>query len=181
MDYGHAWEAAWNRHVDSWIPPPDAATYSYAEDMSDTEQLRTVEEQKSYPYPSSVMTMCATPDTARESRHIEWYELEAGEFWGYPLVYCHVLQRAVNENSGAGEYTVELIFFNDDLAQSLTETDLTYDASKPLQKRYVDVRVPRRAIKWNEKPYSGDSHLLNAFRHPILLPDNLVSKAWLDK
>jgi hypothetical protein len=86
----------------------------------------------------------------------------------------------VAEN-GADEYTVELIFFNDVLADSLTEDDLTYDASKPLKKRYIDSKVPRRAIRWNEKPYSGDSHLEKAFRHPMLLPDNLVSEAWLDK
>lgn len=95
------------------------------------------------------------------------------------MVYCHILERHVGK-TGMDEYTVELVFFNDNLGKALTEKDLTYDPSKPYEKRYIDKQVPRRAIKWNEKPFNDDEHLQNAFRHPIEFPIELVPKAWID-
>lgn len=55
MDYGDAWQQAWDEHVASWESPEDADQYVYPEQMDDTQTLRTVKEQKDDPYPSSVM------------------------------------------------------------------------------------------------------------------------------
>ena len=55
LDYGDAWQAAWDEHVANWTPPPGADDYVYPEDMDNAAQLLTVEEQKEKPYPSSIM------------------------------------------------------------------------------------------------------------------------------
>lgn len=55
LDYGDAWQAAWDEHVANWTPPPGAEDYVYPEDMDNAAQLLTVEEQKEKPYPKSIM------------------------------------------------------------------------------------------------------------------------------
>lgn len=129
----------------------------------------------------SCQTMCFTPDFERgKSNHITWYDPPAEEVWGQSNnVYCHILDRQTGE-TGMDEYEVELVFFNDNLGKPLTEKDLAFDPSKSKRDRYIDRKVPRRAIKWNEKPFNDDEHLPNTFRHPIEFPSELVPQAWLD-
>ena len=54
LDYGEAWQQAWDEHQAKWVPPPGADEYIYPEDMDDTAPLRTVVEQEKEPYPKSV-------------------------------------------------------------------------------------------------------------------------------
>ena len=119
--------------------------------------------------------MCFTPLFERDPGIMEWYESE--DAWGQSnMVYCHILDRGLGDD-GAERYTVELIWFYNS-GKPLTEKDLTYDPSKKMKERYVDTNVPRRAIKWNEKPYNDDEHLKNAFRQPIGFPPELWPQAW---
>lgn len=206
LDYGPAWESAWNEHVANWKPPANAEDYVYPEEMDDAEPLRTVVEQRKEPYPTSVMvrtlplflwnsfcrrnahltryiwiqTMCFTPDTDREDdNHVEWYEPDWA--WGQSnMVYCHILERSYGDD-GNERYMVEIILFDYQRGKALTERDLTYDPTKPLKEKYIDTNVPRRAIKWNEKPFNDDEHLDNAFRHPIGFPTELWPKAWSEQ
>ena len=60
LDYGDRWQQAWDAHVNNWEPPKDAEKYVYPEMMDDTETLRTVKEQKTDPYPESVMVRVKT-------------------------------------------------------------------------------------------------------------------------
>ena len=108
LDYGSAWEEAWETHVDNWEPPVNAADYVYPEDMDETETLRTVVEQQTDPYPQNLITMCATPDHERKKSHIDWYEPD-GEMAEY-FVYCHILEKHLGAK-GDVEYNVALIFF----------------------------------------------------------------------
>ena len=124
--------------------------------------------------------MCFTPDTDRdENQHVEWYEPDWA--WGQSnMVYCHILERK-NGDDGTDRYTVEIILFDYERGKPLTEKDLTYDPTKPFAKKFIDTNVPRRAIKWNEKPYNDDEHLANAFRHPIAFPTELWPEAWSEQ
>ena len=172
LDYGRDWENAWNQHVQAWQPPPGADQYVYPADMDETAPLRTIQEQQTDPYPNNLITMCQTPDWSarRSNRTIEWYD--AGRNWWRGMTYCHVLERETGYN-GDYVYTVALIF--DHRPQELEFSALT---QTPRREWYIDIKVPRRAIRFIEKPYMDDEHLPNAFRHPIQLPDNLVPKAW---
>jgi hypothetical protein len=176
LDYGDAWEEAWNHHVEAWTPPAGAEDYVYPEDMSETDTLRTVKEQKENPYPKNLALMCNTPAwTDRKNKHMVWHEpkWDWQEGMAYMMAYCHVLKRDKAEN-GDDIYTVSLTFHKD----KAKKADLEYDDSVPLEEQYIDYKVPRRAIRWIEKPYYDDEHLKNAFRHPIEFPENLVPDAW---
>ena len=144
--------------------------------MDETETLRTYEEQKTQPYPTNLITMCFTPEWERENvTHVEWYEPEWD--WSQGLVFCNILERTMGDD-GNYEYTVSLNFFDVDVSEPLIDEEIAHDPSVPYEDLLIDTRVPRRAIRWVEKPYLDDEHLSNAFRHPILLPDDLVPDAW---
>jgi hypothetical protein len=176
LDYGPEWEAAWEQHVAKWEPLPNAQSYVYPEDMDETEVLRTVKEQESEPYPKNLITMCLTPEWDRKkNKHVEWYQPEWD--WAQGLVFCNILDRQTGDD-GNDIYTVSLNFFDVDVSEPLVEEEIAYDPNVPMEELFIDTGVPRRAIRWIEKPYLDDEHLPNAFRHPIGLPDNLVPVAW---
>ena len=170
IDYGKDWEKAWKKHTSSWKPPANANRYVYPAEIDETVPLRTVEEQKTDPYPDNLLTMCNTPDWDREDgNHITWYESKKWAWWEM-MLYCHILDRTMGEN-GNYEYTVSLIYSN-------KPKDMEYDDSVPLKDLYIDFAVPRRAIRFLEKPFYDDEHLVTAFRHPIEFPKHLVPDAW---
>jgi SET domain len=179
LDYGSDWQASWDEHVANWTPPTAnniaAESYVYPEDMDDTEPLRTVNEQETDPYPSNLITMCMTPDKHRKKwhKHLEWEEPERS--WSHTMAFCHILERTMGTN-GLEEYTVSLVVPSKNTVMDPAE--LVFDATVPMEDLYIDTNVPRRAIRWIEKPYMDDEHLQNAFRHPIGLPDDLVPDVW---
>jgi hypothetical protein len=165
FDYGADWEEAWKAHVKTWKPVKGDG-YVYPAHMDETAPLRTVEEQKTDPYPSNLRTMCATPDWDRkESNTITWSEPE----WQWPEgnLDCNILKR---EQGGHGDfvYTVEVLF----------ENNPGYDPTVKDEDRYIDLKVPRRAIRFVDQAYSGDEHLSGVFRHPMGFPDKLFPKPW---
>jgi len=171
LDYGEDWDRAWKEHVQKWKPSPDAMSYTYPADMDETQPLRTVKEQETNPYPSNLATMCSTPDWSRRpnNRTIDWYEVNDWPWW-QGMTYCNILEREKGP-TGNPVYTVELLF------KSRLE-QLVHDPSKPRSEMYIDQKVPRKAIRFIEKPYMDDEHILNAFRHPIGMPDELFPEHW---
>lgn len=186
LDYGSDWDKAWKAHVKAWQPPEDAEDHVYPENMDETEFLRTVEEQQTDPYPANLITMCNSHvygrSKAKGNLHQKWWDSQEEEWW-WNMAYCHILDRKVADN-GSYEYTVSLIVNREGESgstrkTSYTDQDLIYNATTPFQDLMVDTHVPRRAIRWIEKPFHDDEHLMNAFRHPIGFPSNLVSMAWI--
>lgn len=174
MDYGSEWESAWNDHVKNWTPAVGADSYVYPEEMDDTTPLRTVQEQETDPYPYNLITMCMTGDKKRKyNNHQEWSETTHS--WSHAMAFCHILDRKLGTD-GQDEYTVSLVFAKKNTP--LEPQDYVYDKSVPIKDLYVDTKVPRRAIRWIEKPYLDDEHLANAFRHTVGLPDDLIPEAW---
>jgi hypothetical protein len=176
LDYGKEWENAWEEHVFNWKPLPNANSYVYPEDMDDTSTLRTVKEQETDPYPNNLITMCMTSNRgSKNHRHQEWREYRHS--WAHGMVFCHILDRQIGAADNE-EYTVSLHFFDENVDELMNEKSAGYDPSVPMEDLYIDTKVPRRAIRWIEKPYMDDEHLQNAFRHPIMLSDDLVPDSW---
>jgi hypothetical protein len=172
LDYGQAWEDAWQAHVAQWKPPLDADSYVYPEDLDETEVLRTVQEQKTNPYPKNLITICNTPDWDRKrGNHVTWKENSYA--FGESMALCHILTREKAPNNDY-IYTVSLQFHED----RKRKAPLEYDETVPFEDQYIDFKVPRKAIRWIEKPYYDDEHLDQAFRHPIGFPGHLVPRAW---
>jgi hypothetical protein len=171
INYGTAWENAWNQHVAQWKPPENADQYVYPAEMDETEQLRTVDEQMTNPYPNNIATVCVTPDVDRQKHNpIEWFEPENNS-WYDSMSLCHILSRDLDKSTGSITYTVSLLYSRDkyEYNPNINRNDL-----------YIDTKVPRRAIRFVEKPYHDDEHIENAFRHPIILPPSLLPKLWLN-
>lgn len=94
--------------------------------------------------------------------------------WWYSMTPCHILDRYLGPK-GDPVYTVSLLFKNDPhIWESYDPTHANRD------QWYIDTDVPRRAIRFIEKPYRDDEHLPGAFRHPMRFPDELVPPLWLD-
>jgi hypothetical protein len=162
MDYGTDWEEAWNEHVRAWKPPSSSAgDYAYPGQADETAPLRTMQEQKTHPYAANIGFMCNTPDFDREGTNpVIWSEPR----WSWGLegyVRCDIMERTKGDH-GDDVYTVSLHF----------------DGS---HHEYLDAKVPRRAIRTVDKPYTGDEHLPGVFRHPIALPDNLFPAQWKEE
>ena len=170
LNYGSAWDNAWNAHVTNWQPEPSASQYVYPSEMDETLPIRTIREQVDDPYPTNLVTMCLTNDFDREEHnHVEWSE-PSDYSWAEGMVLCHVLERTHNSRIGDDLYTVSLVF------DSKGKMDITFDSAIPLDDLFIDYHVPRRAVRFIEKPFHDDEHLPNAFRHPIELSFHLAWK-----
>lgn len=172
MDYGLAWEEAWEEHVASWMPDPSASSYVYTQDMDMTQPFRTVEEQQEKPYASNMATVCWTPNWERdENTRMKWTKPTFD--WPEGMLYCNIQKRSVvpstSDNiTGPIQYEYEV--------------SLNFEMMKPNRNDkllYIDTNVPHNAIWFVDKPYKSDMHLPNAFRQPIALPPHIVPDPWL--
>jgi len=138
LDYGPEWEAAWERHVQEWAPPPNAEDYVYPADMDLTKPFKTLDEQEKDPYPNNLQTVCQTSrwnyrrERGKVSRWTEpRYPLPIG------LTNCYILARNKDGRTGDYTYDVALEFEND-------HPTVTQTTSK--DKLYQEAGVPQRAI-----------------------------------
>ena len=68
-----------------------------------------------------------------------------------------------------------------DRQDSIMPTEMTFTVSLRIGKRMVKFSgVPRNAILFFDGQYVSDNFLRGAFRHPIMLPDDMVPPAWRD-
>jgi hypothetical protein len=92
------------------------------------------------------------------------------------MTYCHIIERNYDVTSGDYLYTVSVEF---DWSKDTTELAKVIN-KRPKEDQYIDYQVPRRAIRFVEKPYQDDEHLVNAFRHPLELPTIITPTSWLN-
>jgi hypothetical protein len=166
LDYGTAWELAWQRHLADWKPVPGADTYVSAEllnrnQTSNTKRLLTEFEQMKHPYPENVALRFNDVD-------------EEGSEW----LDCEILNAQVNPRSGQIVYTV-VVPKNDDDDDKATTTTKT-NTSKNVKFRVMK-NVRRENIAFVDRPYTSDMLLPNAFRHDIRIPNDLFPEAWKNR
>mmetsp|Transcript_37958 Transcript_37958/g.92400 ORF Transcript_37958/g.92400 Transcript_37958/m.92400 type:complete len:765 (-) Transcript_37958:102-2396(-) len=168
MDYGPDWEQAWADHVENWFKSEAAdPLYVSATQMnSRNETLRTLEEQRTDPYPINLSTMChlALRNQGRNiltEADLEW---ELGDH-GTP---CEIKSRSVDQKTGAELYsaTIRYIYHHKN-----GDKEVTKDIEN----------VPRSAIKFIDRQYSTDLHLPQAFRHFVGIPDDIMPDQWKNR
>jgi len=168
LDYGDEWENAWNEHVKKWQPPNGSyATGPTAEALNDDfdTDLRTVFEQMEDPYPEGVKIKCEPCFRFKGKwkkhlgNHTALIEYLARE--DATQQDCDILQREQDEN-GTVLYTAVLIAKNK--GKKIADSKLE--------------KVPREAFVFAFKPYASDMHLPNAFRHAIMIPDEIFPEKW---
>jgi hypothetical protein len=161
LDYGDAFEAAWQNHLMTW--EPRSTSYASAHDfnlqMSES-PIRTEHEQKFDPYPFHLQIRCHSILSNYNWRQnvgstsIMWPLNEKGHS-------CRILHRFYEGNA---DFYEVLVFQLRGTADEATQ--------------YTRSRVPRQAIAFRDMPYTTDLHLRNAFRFPIMIPDDIFPDAW---
>lgn len=175
LDYGEAWEEAWTRHEAQYMPPEDAEGYVAAFDMrarlADIEILTEAEQKTTVAYPKNVIAACKyypmESDEVPETGEIQW---QANNSHGHCIRPCaiHSTTRDVNG---------KVIFFSATMEnmQFMPPECMLSDAhSKTV------TNIPRKAFTFLDRLSSKDQLMKNAFRHYMVLPDDVFPVAWLE-
>ena len=194
LDYGEAWDQAWQEHIATWNDQKErqegsvnSQRYVYPHELNSEESIiRTEGELKERPYPPNLRVGClhlhrySDSSNPIEERSIHrngppvkgraWQE---GELYGEDAFYirpCRILdRRKVNSgDDGADEY-LYTVLLDEDKSESDEEIDdrLLFD-------------VPRSGLKFIDRPYQSDQHLKAAFRSEIGLNNEIWPEVWLD-
>jgi hypothetical protein len=174
MDYGDAWEVAWQIHERNWQADTFPGGYISAHDWNILYRhvmLRTVDEQESDPYPENFVLTCL-PEIANASIADEITSSVAKELWqpdvvGWP---CRIIER---EQQPDGDYWYMVEYHEAQFPIPLSVDDDEYEIEWKESEFIV-----REAMRFQEAPYTGNLFLGNAFRHPIGFPDDLFPDAW---
>eukprot|EP00957_Ditylum_brightwellii_P149635 11394177-Ditylum_brightwellii.AAC.1 len=170
IDYGKRWDEAWNAHVSEWEPDTSAKEYISASELNKKYKdsvLRTSEEQVLNPYPTNVDTICYIANTQNQGtsmqgllgEHYQWVlGVSYDSLKSWP---CVILDRSKgNKDNEHGLYTAKVTWAHDET--------------------FVVSAMPRDAIAFADRKYTGDQFLQKAFRHEINLPDGIFPEEWMD-
>ena len=175
LDYGNAWQTAWQHHVQHWKPihvDNDRYTPSYImDDVASIIRTQKEQSQQNYPYPSNVQTSCffqyqqpdnySTSSNSDKTTTIPWNHTRE-TFYFHNLYPCDILDRT-SHSKHHHTYMVRM-------------KNLPYAKDKVFPttpNQYIIVsKVPRQAIRFTDKFYTTDQHLANVFRRPIHIPSS---------
>jgi SET domain len=162
IDYGDAWQTAWEKHVEEFVPPPEE--YMPAYEMNDwldqLGDLRTIQDRA---YELDGVRM-----------YCRWWYLRQGGIKKRKDdddPPCQILKK-LNENKDGGDsYLVELLIWTDSHNQS------EYKQGHEQRGRLV-WGLPKDAFYFADLPYTRDMHQEWAFRHPMMIPDEIFPDVW---
>ena len=157
LDYGEEWENAWQEHLRTWSPVPDAESYVPVKQFEEkTEQLKTELELLVEPYPKNVELKCFSSFLTNKRK---WQKaIQNGQD-------LHHLRRGQTLPCNITGYK------KDSNDRSLYTTSISGED------QLVD-GMPREAFTFEDKPYAPDMFLTNAFRHDIRIPNDIFPDAW---
>lgn len=191
LDYGPAWQAAWERHETAWRQALDQNDgKAFSRDYVDAQELvraltergeplyRTMTEQARNPYPPNINVFCfyaqqemfLTNDSYIDDDEFVMegsagyidYETATAEHNCFRP--CRILERTGGDDGKGGQqatYTVELNLVHNPFI--LTRCLIRQDL--------IMTHVPALALRLVDKPYTTDVLLPQAFRHEIGVPD----------
>jgi hypothetical protein len=154
QDYGDEWQTAWNEHVANWEAIEGAENYIHRTEWKE-DHIRTVAEQAADPYPENLVVTCLESYSQNKDGTYTYLDMLATT---QARVYCRALTRSKDK-----PYTYEV------------EMDVTIN-DNPYSIVVYD--VPEQAIFLYERAFAADWHLPNAFRHEIMIPDNIFPEKW---
>jgi hypothetical protein len=165
IDYGIEWEAAWKKHLQNWVPPADYKQFIPPQDLNadTTSPLRTYAEDKTM-YSDHIDLYCQFSSESIDNEKTEWDEdeLDTNDHRVH-----RILERKIITEDGQPEYYVYTL----DL---LVEIEGREDKLM----LYKVKNVPREAISFYYKQYHSDMFVKGAFRHEMMVPDEMFPIAW---
>lgn len=154
--------------------------------------IKTMSEQMNDPYPHSVQVMCytnandiepylfvpsVTPYFARD-----WsVEVDFGEHRDDHLHLCNVTERYDRE--------IDLEDDGEEEDEAPDDHEFFYSVELWAEKKVDEVPfierheisdVPRKAIHFGNRDFTSDVYLKQAFRHEMILPDDIFPQAWMN-
>lgn len=181
IDYGEDWRAAWASHKANFDQSlhKSIVDYAYASVFNqDMAELRTVQMQKDHAYPSNLETACyyLLRDTTKT-----WLDTNSSESFGEwtkrsttfnlaSLRPCSVIDHTLDTNERSIYTVVVGNLFSESNPQEII----------PTGERHVVTNMPRKAIRFVDRPYTTDQHLPNAFRNEIGLPKSMFPISWMN-
>lgn len=185
LDYGNEWQRAWTKHVNDWSPTVGSQGYVSAIDMNkDAEErhfvLRTSKEQESDPYPSNIQTLCryrvAQKDKAKKYEPKTETKIWDASHAKAKFQPCEILSKHATRKD---EYLYEIRILERNGRLGIYGKDSKIPGVPKGQKVFVK-SIPRKAIEFGDKMYSTDTLLPNAFRHEIVVSDDIWPESWND-
>ncbi|KAL3795155.1 hypothetical protein HJC23_007383 [Cyclotella cryptica] len=194
LDYGPDWVEAWENHVRDWHRSGEKRKYGHqsltSEDMNNNETyrvIRTLEEQRTQPYPTDVFTSCYYRYSGKENplneqnypgttKSVTAWKYTQGIKSSQNLRPCLVIGREPStthhdDNApSAHTYTVRV----------MNRPGLKDIERIPKGHELIVTNVPRHALLFSDKTYSSDQHLESAFRKEMSLGD-LFPAQWKDR
>lgn len=149
IDYGEAWEKAWQEHVLNFAPREN---YIPAYELNEVENItyRTIEDR---PYELDGVTMwCRFYFIGKFTKHKEDEDIE-----------CRILKKLADDS-----YLVQLMHSTNDQREGTR----SYETGEILWD------VPSAAFYFADMPYERDHHKFTSFRHPMMIPDDIFPSVW---
>lgn len=215
INYGDAWQKAWDEHVEQWKPKSRDSDYNnltlwttktehnsgnagyvradvFNDDVN--APIRTTEEQKTEPYPHCVDINCLVnighdasylfaPTTIPLFKRRWDRDRDNGVDGDHALHKCNITRRFKKPDLDSSDD-------DEDEEEEGDEHEYMYNIEIDVQKRYdedttifehhIITAVPWNAIRFINKPYTSDVFLKKAFRHEMILPDEVWPKAWMN-
>ena len=195
LDYGDAWEKAWQEHSETWLPSDAGGKYTATHFYNSKTQhpvLRTVEEQDENPYPPNLEMKCILEYSRSENPYEDVVEENAEErtvniryVWKHPIpdpterlfasfVFFRPCRIVAREASAFAEeegyrYTVEV----------LNGEGQEQDSEVRPHEVVLAEGLPRSVIQFFDRYRPSDVYTKNAFRMPIGLPGDSFPHEWM--
>jgi SET domain len=161
MGEGDDWEAAWQEHVRTWQPVREAQEYvSACELNSSPDRLRTEFEQMERPYVGNVNLLC----NIKFFRSIDYAYFQLTG------------QIKVTDYHTAAWHPCEILRFR------VVRGKFRYTAVARVEQNKDEKLsdAPREAFKFVDRPYTADMFLANAFRHAMMIPNEMFPEYWMN-
>lgn len=166
IDYGKQWEQAWKKHIMSWVPPEGHQKFIPPQELNAdmTSPLRTYAEDKTM-YSEHIDLYCQFSSESIDGKKAEWDEAELDT--NDHRVNRILRRRTVKEEGELGQYYVY------DL-----ELLVEIEGEPEAMMLYRVNNVERKAISFYFKSYHSDMFVQGAFRHEMMIPDDMFPRAW---
>jgi hypothetical protein len=172
LDYGDAWEAAWQYHLQTWEPEPNAADYVSAADLNQNKvSWRTEFDLLDAGYTDEYRDTEVWCNDAfidekwrgfyKQGRMSEFFSQHQGHIYN-----CDLLSHETLRN-GTTLYTA-FLWWKDKVTGETVSIGMIRD-------------VPQVALIWYDLPYQSDVQMYNTFRHDLRIPDDMFPKAWKNR
>ena len=179
IDYGPDWTRSWKEHVARFIQRQKILeakysdyVYSFEMNRNKGDMIRTVDEQQADPYPANLQTSCfyrPPRNTPNLDGTFEWDSVKNMVYNYYFVRPCLILNRYIFFD-GKATYKVKM----------LNREGMSPELELPPGVNHIVTNVPHDAVRFTDKVYTTDQHLMEGFRHEIGLPEGVFQEVWLD-